>query len=97
MTRPIASHASAPAPSLPLGRIGTCLAIGLMGALTAAGIDSVIAPTAGEPVVLRWVRTAAGQRGRLLLGTALILLAAFPGPPGPEESDSAMNTGSEGL
>lgn len=70
---------SAPPNALPLRRMATCLAAGFVVALIVGAVDAVVAPRPGEPLVERWARTAAHQRGRLAIGTALLLLGALPG------------------
>lgn len=80
--RPSTDEASAPPrPALPLRRVGACLAAGALVAVLASAVDTVVTPGLGEPLALRWLRTAAHQRGRLLLGTALVLLSVLPGRP----------------
>ena len=96
--RPSADGAClAPPPALPLRRVGACLAAGVLVAVAASAVDAVVAPGPGEPLALRWLRTAAHQQGRLLLGTALLLLSVLPSPPAGQGPDAARKPGPEGL
>jgi hypothetical protein len=66
-----------------MARLGTsaALALGAGCAFLARLADQALAPEAGEPLLLRWVRAAADHPVRTAAAAACLALALRPGPP----------------